>query len=86
MAVAGVVNINEVLDRHVSMQIECVDRLYLNDYVPNLQVGGRPVRFMTGHLGRPIPSPAICAFRGIRTLDPAESEHPVWMIPNASGW
>jgi hypothetical protein len=40
-AVAGsVVTINDVLDGHVGMDIECLDRIYLNGYVPNLQVSG----------------------------------------------
>jgi hypothetical protein len=38
---------------------ECLDRVYLNGYVPSLQVGGQVVSFMTAHLGYPIPSPAI---------------------------
>src|SRR5207253_4295266 len=33
--------------------------LYLNAYVPNLQVGGQVVLFLTGHLGHPIPSAAL---------------------------
>jgi hypothetical protein len=56
---ASVVNINDVLDGHVSLEVECVDRLYLNAYCPLLQVGGQVVRFLTGHLGHPIPSPAL---------------------------
>ena len=28
-------------------------------YVPNLQVSGQLVRFMTEHLGLPVPSPTI---------------------------
>jgi hypothetical protein len=56
---ASVVNINEVLDGHVSLEVECVDRLYLNAYCPLLQVGGQVVLFLTGHLGHPIPSPAL---------------------------
>ena len=32
---------------------------YLNAYVPNLQVGGQVVRFLTEHLGNPVPSPAM---------------------------
>lgn len=52
-------NINEVLDGHVTLEIECLDRLYLNAYVPNLQVGGQVVRFLTDHLGNPVPSPAL---------------------------
>jgi len=55
----NVVNINDVLDGHVSLEVTCVDRLYLNAYVPNLQVGGQVVSFLTGHLGFPIPSPAL---------------------------
>ena len=55
----SVVNINDVLDGHVSLEIDCIDRLLLNAYVPNLQVGGQVVTFLTGHLGFPIPSPAL---------------------------
>ena len=56
---ASVVNINDVLAGHVSLEVECVDRLYLNAYCPLLQVGGQVVRFLTGHLGHPVPSPAL---------------------------
>ena len=55
----SVVNINDVLDGHVSLEIDCIDRLLLNAYVPNLQVGGQVVTFLTGHLGFPVPSPAL---------------------------
>ena len=53
------VTVNDVLDGHVALDLECLDRIYLNGYVPNLQVGGQVVSFMTAHLGYPIPSPAI---------------------------
>ena len=56
---AAVTTVNDLLDGHVSLDIECLDRIYLNGYVPNLQVGGQVVSFMTAHLGCPIPSPAI---------------------------
>ena len=39
--------------------MECLDRIYLNGYVPNLQTGGQVVSFMTAHLDNAIPSPAI---------------------------
>ena len=55
----AVVTINDVLDGHVGLDVECMDRIYLNGYVPNLQVGGQVVSFMAAHLGYPIPSPAI---------------------------
>jgi len=56
---AETVTLNEVLEGHVGLDIECLDRIYLNGYVPNLQVGGQVVSFMTAHLDYPIPSPAI---------------------------
>ena len=56
---AATATINDVLDGHVVLDVECLDRIYLNGYVPNLQVGGQVVSFMTAHLGYQIPSPAI---------------------------
>ena len=53
------VTVNDILDGHVALDVECLDRVYLNGYVPNLQVGGQVVSFLTAHLGFPIPSPAI---------------------------
>ena len=53
------VTVNDVLDGHVALDLECLDRIYLNGYVPNLQVGGQVVSFLTAHLGFPIPSPAV---------------------------
>jgi len=54
----------EVLQGRTGLDITCLDRIYLNGYVPNLQVSGQVVSFMTGHLGLPIPSPAIMEKRG----------------------
>jgi hypothetical protein len=59
-------NINDVLDGHVALEVECVDRLYLNAYVPSLQVGGQVVSFFTRHRGDPIPSPALMEKNGNR--------------------
>ena len=56
---AAVVTVNDVLDGHVGLDLECLDRIYLNGYVPNLQVSGQVASFMTAHLGYPIPSPVI---------------------------
>jgi hypothetical protein len=53
------VNLNDVLNGHVGLDLECLDRIYLNGYVPKLQVGGQIVTFLTEHLGNPIPSPAL---------------------------
>ncbi len=56
---AATVTVNDVLDGHVILDLECLDRIDLNGYVPNLQVGGQVVSFLTAHLGYEIPSPAI---------------------------
>jgi hypothetical protein len=59
LGMADEVNLNEVLDGHVVLDLECLDRIYLNGYVPKLQVGGQVVTFLTEHLGNRIPSPAL---------------------------
>jgi len=56
---AATVTVNDVLDGHVALDIECLDRIYLNGYVPTLQTGGAVVSFLTAHLDYEIPSPAI---------------------------
>ena len=89
----GVTNINEVLDGHVSLEVECIDRLYLNAYVPNLQVGGQVATFLTQHLGFPIPSPALLEKIGTRfrrdvKAFAAENDVPILSLkkPDRSRW
>jgi hypothetical protein len=53
----------DVLARHVLFEIESIDRLYLNLYVPELQRVGQVVGFLTRHLGFEIPSTAVIAPR-----------------------
>ena len=55
----AVINVNEVLEGHVSLDLECLDRIYLNAYVNKLQVEGQVAYFLRDHLGNPVPSPAI---------------------------
>lgn len=52
-------NINDLIHDHITLEVECLDRLYLNGYVPSLQTGGQLVTFMMNHLKQPIPSPAL---------------------------
>src|SRR5215468_9642670 len=58
---AAVGNVNEILDGHIVLDLECLDRIYLNAYVPNLQVAGQVVTFFSQHRGQPIPSPVLFA-------------------------
>jgi hypothetical protein len=62
-----VVTVPELLDGHTVLDIECLDRIYLNGYVPLLQVDGQVFTFLHDHLGMPVASPA-----GVR-----EDRHPV---------
>ncbi len=53
------VNVHDLLKDHVTLQLESIDRLYLNGYVPDLQHGAGLVRFLSQHRGHPIASPAL---------------------------
>ncbi len=52
-------NLNELLDGHVTLEVECIDRLYLNGYVRVLATGGGLFRFLTEHLRQPVASPVL---------------------------
>jgi len=72
------VTVNDVLDGHVALDLECLDRLYLHGYLGQLQVGGQVIRFLN-HRGYPVPSPACLqqigdAFRR-RVSSFAEANH-----------
>src|SRR5881397_672014 len=51
----------EILDKHVTFELEAIDRMYLNGYVPSLQTGGGVVYFMKQHLGARVPSTMMVA-------------------------
>jgi hypothetical protein len=68
-----IVTAGELLDGHSALDIECLDRIYLNACVPTLQSSGQVVAFMTRHLGKPIPSPALMEHIGTRFRRAVES-------------
>jgi hypothetical protein len=51
----------DVLSDHVQFEVESIDRLYCNLYVPQLQRAEGIVGFIRGHLGQPIASTAAIA-------------------------
>jgi hypothetical protein len=77
----GAISINDVLEGHVAMELSCVDRLYLNAYVPNLQVGGQVVQFLVSHRGNPVPSPALFEQNGNRFRKAVKDFAAQWEIP-----
>lgn len=54
-------SVAEILDHHVTFELEAIDRMYLNAYVPSLQSGGGVVYFMKAHLGARVPSTMMVA-------------------------
>jgi hypothetical protein len=54
-------NLHSILRDHVSLSVTCLDRLYVNGYMPALQTSGQLCHFLKEHLGKPIPSPALFA-------------------------
>ena len=51
----------DVLSDHVVFELESIDRMYCNLYVPQLQRAEGIVGFIRGHLGRPIASTSVIA-------------------------
>lgn len=51
----------DVLRNHVVLESECIDRMYLNVYVPQLQRVGGVVWYLRGHLGQRFASTASVA-------------------------
>ena len=54
-------SVADVLSRHVLFEVESIDRLYFNLYVPQLQRAEGIVGLIRGHLGQPIASTAAIA-------------------------
>ena len=55
----AVVTAADMVAGHVSLDVSCLDRLYLNGYVNKLQTPGGVVYFFHDHRGKPIVSPAL---------------------------
>jgi hypothetical protein len=51
--------IPELLDGHVTLEVECLDRLSLNGYIGKLATGPGLVFFLREQLGQPLASPVV---------------------------
>jgi len=54
-------SVSDVLADHVQFEVECIDRMYLNVFVPELQRTGQVAGFLMRHRGFPIASTALVA-------------------------
>lgn len=52
-------SVAEILNQHVTFELECIDRMYLNVYVPPLQCESGVVKFFRSHRGHPFASSAL---------------------------
>jgi len=52
-------SVAEILEDHVVLELESIDRMYLNAYVPRLQYEKGVVGFLRHHLGYPVASSAM---------------------------
>jgi hypothetical protein len=56
-------SVAQILRKHVTLEVEGIDRMYLNVYVPRLQWEQGVVGFFQRHLGQPVASSALMAPR-----------------------
>jgi len=52
-------SVADILNHHVKLSVEAIDRMYLNVFVPGLQYEAGIVRFFRAHRGQPLPSAAL---------------------------
>jgi hypothetical protein len=52
-------SVADVLADHVTLEVECIDRMYLNVYVPKLQFVNGVVHFLREHRGHRFASSAL---------------------------
>src|SRR5260370_27375695 len=65
-------SVAEILDHHVTFEVEAIDRMYLNAYVPSLQTGAGFVCFLKTQLGVRVPSTVMVAPMSKRFVDAIE--------------
>src|SRR2546426_4940646 len=65
-------SVTEILDHHVTFELEAIDRMYLNAYVPSLQTGAGLVYFLKTQLGVRVPSTVMVAPISERFVDGLE--------------
>ncbi len=76
-------NVAELQNEHVEFELECIDRMYLNLYIPGLQTPEFVAHFIKTHLGKPIASSAVLApisDRFVKEIKSFCKEHEVEMV------
>lgn len=81
-------SVADILDHHVTLAVEAIDRMYLNIYVPGLQTEQGVVRFFRDHRGQPLPSAALMSpmtRNFVATLESYAARHKLPLVQFRSG-
>jgi len=81
-------NMHSIVRNHVGLTVSCIDRIYLNGYIPKLQTSGQLCYFLRDHLGYPIPSPALFRpmhDRFVRGVQELAAGHEIPIVPFVRG-
>ena len=65
-------SVAEILDHHVTFELEAIDRMYVNAYVPSLQTGGGFAYFLKTQLGVRVASTVMIAPMSQRFVEAME--------------
>jgi hypothetical protein len=81
-------SVSEILDHHVTFQLECIDRMYFNVYVPMLQCESGVAKFFRFHRGHQFASSALMdpitkAF--VASMEHFSKEHQIPMVAFQKG-
>src|SRR5271165_3587056 len=78
----------EVIRQHVTLEVEGIDRMYLNVYQPKLQTDGGVAAFFRFHRGFPFASSALMkpiSDNFVRQIEAYAKEHDVPLVPFGKG-
>ena len=74
----------DVLRDHVTLEVECIDRMYLNVYQPKLQSPKQAASFFRFHRGQPVASSSLMGVMTnafLRQVDAFVQEHDIPVVP-----
>jgi hypothetical protein len=81
-------NIHTIIRQHVSLEVRCIDGLYVQGYMPKLQTSGGLCYFLHDYLGYPVPSPALLKPRHdhfVAAVQQFADRHGLSMVPFEHG-
>jgi len=78
-------SVADILNHHVKLAVEGIDRMYLNIYVPQLQHEQGIVRFFREHRGLPVPSAAVMSRNFVAKLEGYAAQHEVPLVQFRKG-